>query len=124
MESEDKPVGQTVVLEIAGKVTIGYDAQMRDAIQDACDAGAKNVLLNMQRVSKLDSSGIGELAAAHMSMSNRGGRLLVVGLSTRLATVLQITNLLGVLEIYDNVDEALEALEGTPTGTRTQDPTA
>jgi len=100
----------TVVVEISGKVTIGYDAQMREAIVEATDAGARNILLNMERVSKIDSSGIGELAAAHISMQKRGGRLLLVGLSERLAAPLQIVNLLGVLEIYANVEEALAAL--------------
>jgi anti-anti-sigma factor len=111
MPDQEKPQGNTVVVEIKGKVTIGYDAQMRDAILGATEAGAQNVLLKMDRVSKIDSSGIGELVAAHNNIQGRGGRLLLVGLSEGLAGVLQITNLLGVLEIYSDVDEALAALE-------------
>lgn len=111
MPDPQKPQENTVVVEIKGKVTIGYDAQMRDAILGATEAGAQNVLLKMDRVSKIDSSGIGELVAAHNNINSRGGRLLLVGLPERLAGVLQITNLLGVLEIYGDVDEALAALE-------------
>ena len=114
MVIQDNPSPETVVLDISGKVTIGYDAQMRDAIIEASEAGAQNILLNMNRVTKLDSSGIGELAAAHISITNRGGRLLLVALPENLAAVLQITNLLGVLESYGDVDEALEALENKP----------
>lgn len=114
MANQDYPQANTVVLDVAGKVTIGYDAKLRDSIAEASEAGAQNILLNMKRVTKLDSSGIGELAAAHIHIKNRGGRLLLVGLPNRLATVLQITNLLGILELYDHVDEALEALEKAP----------
>ena len=111
MESQNQPVGETAVVEIAGKVTIGYDAKMREAILDATDAGAKNVLLKMDRVTKIDSSGIGELAAAHQRIQKDGGRFLLVGLSEKLAAPLQIANLMGVLEAYPNVEEALAALD-------------
>lgn len=110
MPDPQKPQENTVVVEIKGKVTIGYDAKMREAINEALDSGAQNVLLNMRDVSKIDSSGIGELVAAHNNINSRGGRLLLVALSERLAGVLQITNLLGVLEIYSDIDEALTAL--------------
>jgi anti-sigma B factor antagonist len=111
MTIQDTPQGDTVVLDISGKVTIGYDAKVREGIAEALDSGAENILLNMRQVSKLDSSGVGELVAAHNHIQNRGGRLLLVGLPSRLATVLQITNLLGVLELYDDVEAALRALD-------------
>ena len=114
MTIQDPSAPKTTVVEIAGKVTIGYDAQMRDAILDATDAGAQNVLLKMDRVTKIDSSGIGELAAAHQRIQKLGGRFLMVGLSEKLAAPLVIANLMGILEIYANVDEALAALESPP----------
>ena len=116
MEIQNQPLGETAVVEIAGKVTIGYDAKMREAILDATDAGARNVLLKMDRVTKIDSSGIGELAAAHQRIRNEGGRFLLVGLSEKLAAPLQIANLMGVLEAYPNVEEALAALDITEEG--------
>ena len=57
---------ETVVIDVAGRVTIGHDAKMRDAIAEALEAGARNIVMNMERVSKMDSSGIGELAAAQL----------------------------------------------------------
>ena len=111
MTEENSSQGETAVVEIAGKVTIGHDAKMRDAIAEAIDGGAKNVLLNMKNVSKIDSSGIGELVAAHNRITDNGGRLLLVALANRISTVLQITNLMGVLETYDNIDDALASLQ-------------
>ena len=113
MAMDDQITPQTTVVEIAGKVTIGYDAKMRDAILEATDAGARNVLLKMDRVTKIDSSGIGELVAAHQRITTDGGRFLLVGLPAKLAAPLQIANLMGILESYPNVEEALAALEVT-----------
>ena len=100
---------ETVVIDVAGRVTVGPDAQMREAIDEALAAGARNIVMNMERVSRIDSSGIGELVAAHTSIKSRGGRFILVALSERLATALQITQLLGVLESYDDMDSALES---------------
>ncbi len=105
-------MSETVVIDVTGRVTIGPDAMMRDAIHEAVNEGARNIVLNMERVTKLDSSGIGELVAAHTTISSQGGRLLLVGLSDKIASVLQITNLLGVLELYSDADAALATLEG------------
>ena len=105
---------ETVVIDVAGRVTIGHDAKMRDAIQEALDAGARHVLMNMERVTKMDSSGIGELVAAHANVTNNGGRFILVALSDRLATVLQITQVLGVLESFDDMEQALASLETQP----------
>ena len=103
-------MSETVVIDVTGRVTVGLDAQLRDAIQEARDAGARNILLNMDRVTKLDSSGIGELVAAHNAISEEGGRLILVALSERIAAILQITQLLGVIESFPDADSALASL--------------
>jgi anti-anti-sigma factor len=107
---------ETVVIDVAGRVTIGPDAKMRDAIHEAQAAGARNIIMNMERVTKLDSSGIGELVAAHTSVKKRNGRFILVGLSDRLARVLQIIQVLGVLESFDDMEAALESLEAPEGG--------
>ena len=95
MTIQDPSAGKTTVVEIAGKVTIGYDAKMRDAIDEAIAAGAKNVLLKMDRVTKIDSSGIGELASAHQRIQNNGGRFLLVGLSEKLLDLIEASRSTG-----------------------------
>lgn len=102
---------ETVVIDVKGSLTIGHDARMREAVGEALTGGARNIVLDLERVTRLDSSGVGELVAAHTSVTRGGGRLLLVGLSPRLATILQITHLMGVLETYDDAPAALAALD-------------
>ena len=111
MSIPDQFPPKTTVVEIAGKVVNPHDAKMREAILDATEAGAQNVVLRMDRVTKIDSSGIGELAAAHRRIRDDGGRFLLVGLSQKLAAPLIIANLMGILEIYEDIEEALSALK-------------
>ena len=64
MKSEANNV---TVLALKGKVTIGAgDVALRDAIDQAVKSGQKQLLVDLGGVSKMDSSGLGELVAAHV----------------------------------------------------------
>ena len=96
------------VLDLEGKITIGVgDVAMREAVHAALDRGSRNLLINMSKVSTIDSSGIGELVAAYTTVSNRGGRLRLFGIPPKVNDILQITQLITVFEVFDNEDEAI-----------------
>ena len=83
--------------------------QLREAVGDALASGAKKLLIDLKEVRQMDSSGIGEMLAAHASAARLGCQIKLSGLSSRVATVLQVTRLMGVLDTHENVDEALLA---------------
>lgn len=96
------------ILELKGKITIGVgDVQLREAVADALEAGATNILLDLGGVSTVDSSGVGELVSTYTTVTNRGGKLKIVNLPSKVADVLQITQLITVFEVFDNEDEAI-----------------
>ena len=96
------------ILDPKGKITIGSgDIALRDSVMEALESGARNILVNLQNVSTIDSSGIGELVAAFTTVTNRGGKLKLVGLPPKVSDILQITQLVTVFEVLDTEDEAL-----------------
>ena len=63
MEVKKREKGGATILDLKGKITIGAgEIALRNAVQDAIAAGAKNIVLNMKDVTTIDSSGVGELA--------------------------------------------------------------
>jgi anti-sigma B factor antagonist len=98
------------ILDLKGKITIGTgDIALRNAVQDAINGGAKNVVLNMTDVSTIDSSGVGELVSAYTTATNRGARLKLANLPAKITDVLTITQLITVFDVYDSEDEAVRA---------------
>jgi anti-sigma B factor antagonist len=96
------------ILDLKGKITIGVgDVALREAIHEALDAGATKILVNMADVSTIDSSGVGELVSAYTTATNRGGRLKLINLPSKVADILPITQLITVFEVYDDEDEAV-----------------
>lgn len=105
----DKRVRDGVtILEVEGKITIGKgDVALREAVLAALGEGAKKLLIELGRVSTVDSSGVGELVSAFTTVTNRGGKLKLVNLPPKVTDILQITQLITVFETFDNEDEAI-----------------
>ena len=81
------------VLTLDGKVTIGAgDVKLRKAIRDLLDQGVRNMVIDLHDVTRIDSSGISELVAAHMAVAKRGGILELRNLPSNIRDVLSITN--------------------------------
>ncbi len=77
------------ILQPKGKITIGSgDIALRDSVIEALESGARDLLINLTDVSTIDSSGIGELVAAYTTVTNRGGKLKLVGLPPKVSDIL------------------------------------
>ena len=64
MKISQRQVGGVTILDVAGKVTLGAgDLALRNAVMDALNGGALAILLNLERVTAMDSSGVGELVS-------------------------------------------------------------
>lgn len=105
-----RQVGDVIVLDAAGRITLGEGASaFRDAIRDFAAKGNKKLLLNLSEVSYIDSSGIGEMVSGFTTVTNNGGQLKLVGLSKRVKDLLQITKLYTVFEVFDDEADAIRS---------------
>lgn len=108
MKITERHVGEVAILDLEGKITIGKgDVAVRDAVSTALAAGSKKLILNMEKVSTIDSAGVGELVSAYTTVTNRGGKLRLLNLPAKVADILQITQLITVFDVLDDEDEAV-----------------
>lgn len=98
------------ILEPKGKITIGVgDVALREAVHRELEAGSRSILIDMNGVTTIDSSGIGELVSTYTSVKNRGGKLKLLHLPDKVSDILQITQLISVFETFDDEDEAVRS---------------
>ena len=96
------------ILEPKGKITIGVgDIALRDAVVESLEVGSRNILLDLNEVSTIDSSGVGEMDSAYTTVTNRGGKLKLLRLPPKVVDILQITQLITVFEVFEEEDEAI-----------------
>lgn len=98
------------ILSPRGKLVIGTgDVALREAVHEALGAGAKNILINLEGVTTMDSSGVGELVSTYTTVTNRGGKLKLLKLPSKVADILQITQLITVFEVFEDEEEAVSS---------------
>lgn len=102
--------GDVSVMDMNGRITIGEgDVILRDAIDKALKAGGKKILLNLSKVSYMDSAGIGELVACYKRSREKGGELKLLNPSGKVADLLQLTKLEEIFETFRDEETALKS---------------
>ncbi|MDX1502946.1 MAG: STAS domain-containing protein [Thermoanaerobaculia bacterium] len=115
MEVTERKKGDVTILEFDGRLTIGRgDVVLREAVHKALGEGRRKILLVLENCRALDSSGVGELMAVRASTIRRGGSLKLAKISPKVTNILAVTQLAGVLEPYDSIEEALADFAGLP----------
>jgi anti-sigma B factor antagonist len=110
MKISQRQVNDVTILEPKGKVTIGAgDVMLRDAIEAATKSGKSKLLVDLHGVSKMDSSGLGELVAAHNSVTGSGGTIRLMKLPSKLYNVMGITQIVSVFDVFDDEQEAINS---------------
>lgn len=104
--------GEVRVFEPIGKLTIGAGAvALREAVFAALAGGARKIVVDLGKVTTVDSSGIGALVSAFSSALNCDGQLALCRVPPKVLEILLVTHLIGVFEVYAGELEAVVALE-------------
>ncbi len=106
MKSEIVDRGDVRFIKLSGKITIGSgDVELRHLVHEALDDGKKKIVLDLGKVSTIDSSGIGEMVAAYTSVAKRDGQLKLMHLPSKINDILQVTQLITVFDVLDSEEE-------------------
>ena len=110
MQIEERTVGEVLVLDLSGKLTIGEgDELLKDKINSLIQQGKRKLILSLEGVPYVDSAGLGEIVRTYTTVSRQGGQLKLVHLTKRIEDLLSITKLLMVFETYESEQEAVDS---------------
>ncbi len=99
-----------VILDLKGQIKLGEgNIRLHNAILDLVAKGTKNVLLNLEGVSSIDSSGLGEIIASHVTLKKNRGTLKLLHLTKRVRELMVITKLLTVVDCFKTEGDALSS---------------
>lgn len=108
MQIEERQVGEVMILDLKGKVTLNEgDEVLKDKINSLLQQDKKKILLNLAEVPYIDSAGLGEIVRTYTTVSRQGGQLKLVNLTKRITDLLMITKLLTVFETFEAEQDAL-----------------
>jgi anti-sigma B factor antagonist len=108
MKITTRTVGDVTILDCSGKITLGEGTMaVRNTVREVLKNGGRKIILNLGDVNYIDSSGIGELVSTYTSVTNQGGKLILLNLTKKIQELLAITKLLTVFEVHDDEQKAL-----------------
>ena len=98
--------GVTVVAP-SGRLDVAGAPALKDAISEAARDGAPRIVIDMEGVSFVDSTGLGSVIAALKQVRSREGELRLAAPNQQVRVVLELTTLDRVFPYYATVEEAL-----------------
>ena len=110
MRIKERTVGQVTILDADGRMTRneGYGV-VKKRVGELLAGGHNQLLLNLAAVPYMDSTCVGELVSAFITVRNGGGTLKFMGAMGRLRELLSIAKLDTVFELFDTETTALES---------------
>ena len=104
----EKEVNGVFVLTLDGRIVLGEESHFfREKLKSLTAEGKKKIVLNMDNVTYIDSSGLGTLVASHTSARAQGASMKLSNLGSKFQEILQVTKLVTVFEVYPSEAAAI-----------------
>lgn len=106
MKVTKRTKNDVVILDLNGRLVIGTgDVAMREAFVAALEAGDRKLIINLDAVKSIDSSGLGELMRCKVTAAEKKAEIKLLHVNLKARKLLTMASLVGVFEMFD--DEAL-----------------
>lgn len=113
MEIETKKIGGLTVLSPRGRMVIGDPVEtFEEAVVDLVDRGERFMVIDLAKVTRIDSSGVGSLVSALRNCRDEGGELKLAEPSDHLRKVIEMMGLEQVFQIHPTVEAAIASMRG------------
>lgn len=109
LSMSDRKVGDWTVLEVGGEIDAYSSPAFADRLGELLTAESSRLVVDLDGVGFLDSTGLGVLIGGHNRAGGFGGELRVGCGVERVLKLLRITGLNDVLAVYASAAEALAA---------------
>jgi anti-sigma B factor antagonist len=97
------------IVEVEGEIDVYTAPRLRELLIELVNTGFFQLVVNMEKVEFLDSTGLGVLVGGLKRVRAHDGSLDLVCTQERILKIFRITGLTKVFGIHDTVDEAIKA---------------
>lgn len=108
---------EVIIVDLKGRLVAGTgDQVLREVMNELLAASWKKILLNLEEVSRIDSSGIGELVSGVKLARRFGSRTKLVLVHGKIRDILDLSQILPLLEVHETEADALASFaeDSTP----------
>ncbi|MGA2641831.1 MAG: STAS domain-containing protein [Spirochaetia bacterium] len=103
---------ENYVIDVAGEVDMYHAHRLKDVVAMMMKKEVCIFILNLKKVTYVDSSGIGALLAINAMLAHEGMAFRIVNVARPVMRVMELTRLVGILPIEANELDAIESIVG------------
>ncbi len=104
-----KKHGDVTILEVEGTLIVGNRQELKQKVIEELETGTRKVLVDFDKTTYIDSSGLGVLVSLAKKIREMGGDLRLANLNEDLQTLFELTKLDTLFQISESRDRALES---------------
>jgi anti-sigma B factor antagonist len=97
------------ILDLKGRLTVGEASVVREKVTELAAAGKTKVILNLQHVDYIDSTGLGSMVICFTTLKKTGGALKLLNLNKRNIELLLLTKLHTIFEVFSDEQDAVNS---------------
>ena len=102
-----REVGATVILALLGEIEIYNTGAVKGEVKRLIENKKVRLVINMEGVPFIDSTGIGMLLLFQRNLRAAGGALKLTKITPAVEKVFRLTKLMPILEIFDSEEAAM-----------------
>ncbi len=102
--------GHTII-EVGGEIDVYTAPKLRDQISELVADGNYSIVIDLEKVDFLDSTGLGVLVGGLKKLRAHDGSMQLICTQERLLKIFRITQLAKVFSIYESQADALAAVQ-------------
>lgn len=108
MDVEYKTVRNILVVRVKGELDMLIADKMRQEIDRRLeDNNIKNLIFNLEKVTFIDSSGLGVIIGRYKKVSAAGGRMFIVGAKNPVEKILHFSGINRLVPMYSNEQDII-----------------
>ena len=104
--------GEITVIELAGEIDLYNSVELKSLLTAVIEKRQYRIVLNMKRVSYMDSTAIGVLVHVLNLLKKYRGALVLAETPASIEKVLRLTKLVTFFQLWSSEAEALESMRG------------
>jgi stage II sporulation protein AA (anti-sigma F factor antagonist) len=102
---------QVLIIRLVGELDHHTAEKLRYQVEEKIESnGIRHILLNLEDLSFMDSSGLGVILGRYKQITQLGGKMIVCAISPSIYRLFELSGMFKILQIVDSEEQALLSL--------------
>ncbi|HHW06555.1 MAG TPA: anti-sigma F factor antagonist [Clostridia bacterium] len=106
---ETQKINNSLVVKVKGELDLLTAETFRNLVERAINREkTQNLILDMEQVDFIDSSGLGVILGRYRRIREQGGNMAIVGVKPHVKRILELAGIMGIVKVYQQTEQALQ----------------